>query len=180
MSGYCPPQNLYDTLFNPTNFIYNCEKGGGGGGSVGPAGATGATGPAGPAGPPLIATYTLTDAEILSLTPVSGIEIIPAPGAGKAIFLQYIIASSNLIVPFNGGDSYIGLRTPPAPYLQGPIIIYNGSLDNQFSIAALSVGGSLSIFENQPINIYSYDYTVLSDGTGSTLKFEVCYTLYDL
>jgi len=181
-AGYCPPQHQTDSIFNQINFLTTCSRGGGGG-SVGPAGPAGATGPTGASGGGtsglLSTTYTLTQAEMISLSPSSGIEIIPSPGVGKVIALQFINTSLIIVDPFSVPNT-IGIRSPNAPYLQGGISISAGSYDNQFAMGAGSAGGSTSQFENQPISAYTYDPITLADGLGSTLTFQIYYSIYDL
>ena len=53
MASYCPAKNTDDTIFNITNYRYDCSGGGGvgGTGATGAMGATGATGYTGYTGP---------------------------------------------------------------------------------------------------------------------------------
>ncbi len=148
----------------------------------------------------LSATVELTDAQIKAL-PTTGIEIVAAPGAGKAIDIISCIVSTNFVTAYtnitdaslsflDNDGSEIGLTLPTTVILgtttryigkmTTPLVFLgSGSFDGSF----ITQPTSFADIENKPIVIKDY-YAGVSNYTGgnaaNTLKVTVYYVVVDL
>lgn len=134
-----------------------------------------------PAANILIATLTLTDAQVRALSPSSSQTLVAAPGANKIIIPIAFTCALTYAASFAGGGKKITVQMTSSNPLWQTAILDTAQTGNRFASGGLGWVGNYkptSNYANQPITVtVGAAYT---GGTGSQLVLTCLYHVVDV